>query len=158
MTVLPASAADIDGMLSLAAEVEHWFGSMVDDPGFRVMLTRTIQRGAALVVREPGGQLGGGLLGGLLTGGDAPAYRLNWLVVTASARRRGVGRALVDHALDGFTRPCRVDVVTFGTDHPAVADGGARAFYERLGFRSGAPAPRGPEGGTRQWYHLTLPG
>jgi ribosomal protein S18 acetylase RimI-like enzyme len=81
---------------------------------------------------------------------------LNWLVVSASARGRGVGSALVRHAMESYVRPCRVDVVTLGVDHPAATEGGARAFYERLGFVAGAQAPPGPEGGSRQWYHRTL--
>jgi len=151
--VTAATPDDVGGLLALAAEVEAWFGPMVDDPGFHDALDRAIQRGTAWVVRSPDGR---GLLGGLLTGGRVPTYRLNWLVVSDSARGRGVGSALVRHAMESYVRPCRVDVVTLGVDHPAATDGGARAFYERLGFVAGAQAPPGPEGGSRQWYHRTL--
>ena len=152
--VSAASPDDVQDLLSLAAEVESWFGPMVADPGFHTALERSIVRGTAFVVRAGSGS---GLLGGLLTGGTAPIYRLNWLVVAASARRQGVGAALVRHAINGFQRPCRVDVVTFGKDHPAALEGGPRVFYERLGFEPGDAAPLGPEGGARQWYHLALP-
>ncbi len=152
MNVATASPQDIDGFLTLAAEVENWFGPMVADPHFHAALHRNIGRGTALVVRRDGA-----LLGGLLTGGRPPTYRINWLVVTATARGMGVGRRLVDHAIDRFRRPSRIDVVTFGEDHPGAIEGGARAFYERLGFAAGQEAPIGPEGGSRQWYHLTLP-
>jgi GNAT superfamily N-acetyltransferase len=151
--VTAGTPGDVDGLLALAAEVEDWFGPMVEDPGFHDALNRSIQRGTAWVVRSRGGHE---LLGGLLTGGRPPAYQLNWLVVTASARGNGVGSALVRHAVGRYPRPCRVGVVTFGADHPAAIDSGARPFYERLGFVAGAPAPRGPEGGSRQWYHLAL--
>ena len=153
MYVTAGTPGDVDGLLTLAAEVEAWFGPMVDDPGFHDALDRNIRRGTAWVVRSTDGR---DLLGGLLTGGRAPAYRLNWLVVAAAARGTGVGSALVRHAIDRYVRPCRVDVVTFGVDHPAATDSGARAFYERLGFVAGEQAPPGPEGGSRQWYHLSL--
>ncbi|MEU7769798.1 GNAT family N-acetyltransferase [Micromonospora taraxaci] len=152
MNVATALPEDLDGFLSLAAEVENWFGPMAADQQFHATVEKNIARGTALVVRADGA-----VLGGLLTGGRQPAYRLNWLVVAAAARSHGVGRSLVHHAINHFQRPSRVDVITFGKDHPAAVEGGARAFYERLGFAAGQEAPPGPEGGTRQWYHLTLP-
>ena len=152
MTVVSAEPVDVSGLLALAAEVEDWFGPMVADPDFHATLDRNIRRGTALEVRAEKA----GLLGGMLIGGTTPTYRINWLVVAARARGHGVGRTLVLHAIRDMRRPCRLDVVTFGDDHPAAVDSGARAFYERLGFVPGDRAPRGPEGGTRQWYHLEL--
>jgi GNAT superfamily N-acetyltransferase len=95
---------------------------------------------------------GDGLLGGILAGGRAPLYRINWLVVDAAARHRGVGRALVEHVIGRCSRPCRLEVVTFGADHPGARAGGARAFYERLGFVADGPAPDGPGGGSRERF------
>jgi ribosomal protein S18 acetylase RimI-like enzyme len=152
MHVVPASREDIDGFLALAAEVENWFGSMIGDPNFHAMLEKNIERGTAYVARAEGT----GVLGAILTGGQPPAYRINWLVVAAPARGQGVGRALVSHAVNRFDRPCQVDVITFGEDNPAAIQSGARAFYERLGFHPGEEAPTGPEGGSRQWHHLLL--
>jgi GNAT superfamily N-acetyltransferase len=83
-------------------------------------------------------------------------HRISWLVVAERARGTGVGRALVEYALRTHMSAAeRVDVLTFGADHPAAVQGGARVFYERLGFRAGEPGPPGPEGGSRQWYHLS---
>jgi GNAT superfamily N-acetyltransferase len=155
MEVTRASTDDVDGFLALAAEVERWFGPMVDDTGFHSALDKNIRRGTALVLRAANGT---GLLGGLLTGGRTPTYLINWLVVAGAVRGRGVGHTLVKHAVRGFSRPCRVDVITFGADHPGAVESGARAFYERLGFHPGEKAPDGPEGGSRLWYHLTLTG
>jgi GNAT superfamily N-acetyltransferase len=152
MKVSSASSTDLDGFVGLAASVEHWFGPMIEQPEFHALLARNIQRGTAYVVRGRDG----GLLGGLLTGGAPPNYRLTWLVVAADARGQGVGKALVNHAVERFQRPCRVDVVTFGADHPASVTDSARVFYERLGFTPGAAAPLGPEGGTRQHYSRNL--
>ena len=140
--VTAASPEDVEGLVSLAAEVEGWFGPMVTDPGFHAALDRSINRGTAFVVRA--GRRSG-LLGGLLTGGTAPIYRLNWLVVAASVRRQGVGGALVRHAMDNFQRPCRVDVVTFGKDHPATIEGGARVFYEASGSRPARMRRKAPK-------------
>src|SRR4051794_9130301 len=101
MNVAPASPEDMTGFLSLAAEVEDWFGPMVANPEFRAALEKNIRRGTALVVRAAGT----GLLGGLLTGGQPPTYRLNWLVVAAAARGRGIGNSLVNHAINRLQRP-----------------------------------------------------
>ncbi|WP_198153726.1 hypothetical protein [Catenuloplanes japonicus] len=58
MTVRAADPHDIDGLLALAAEVEHLFGPMVADPAFHAALHRTIARATALVA-ESGGTLTG---------------------------------------------------------------------------------------------------
>ena len=152
MAVERAFRSDIAGFLALASGVESWFGPMVDDPDFHAVLSKNIDRGTAFVVRGAGTEL----LGGLLTGGRPPIYRINWLVVGASSRGQGVGRRLMDYAFSYFERPCQVEVITFGPDHPAAVESGARAFYERLGFSPGGDAPTGPEGGTRQRFQLTL--
>jgi GNAT superfamily N-acetyltransferase len=143
MRVEAAGAEDVGAFLRLAAEVEPWFGAMVGEAGFHAALSRNIGRGSAFVVRAEDA-----VVGGLLTGGEHPRYRIGWLVVAATARRGGIGRALVGHVAAGWRRPCRVDVVTFDRGHPS----GAAAFYERLGFERGAPT----EHGTRRMYHLTL--
>ena len=154
MIVVTAEPDDLAGFHALAAEVEPWFGPMVDDPGFTAALDKAIGARSALCVRRDDGQ---GLLGGLLLGGGYPVYRIGWLVVAGAARRGGVGRALVAEAVrELMQRPCRVEVLTFGADHPAAQASGARAFYEQLGFRPGEPAPPGPDGGSRQWLRRTL--
>lgn len=153
MEVRTAVLGDVDGLVALAASVEHWFGPMVADPGFLEALDRNVGRGSAFVVVSGAD---GRLLGGILTGGRAPSYRIDWLVVDAAARRCGVGQALVEHATSRWQRPCTVEVVTFGEDHPAADPSGARAFYERLGFVAGSAAADGPEGGSRQRFCRTL--
>lgn len=52
--------------------------------------------------------------------------------------------------------PGVLEVVTFGPDHPGAVAGGARVFYERLGFTPGEAAPAGPEGGSRQRYRRVV--
>lgn len=155
MNVVPASPRDVAGFLALAAEVEDWFGPMVDDPEFRPVLDKKVGQQRALVVRADDAVR---LLGGLLIGGTWPIYHITWLVVTETARGCGIGSALVRSALGRYRRPCSVDVITFGRGHPAAITSGARTFYQRHGFVPGPAAAPGPEGGSRQRYRLTLAG
>lgn len=150
MTVRLARPDDLPGFLALAAEVEHWFGPMVAEPGFHRAVGRSVDRGLATVAED-----GRGVLGGLLFGDRPPLHHLHWLVVAEHARGTGVGRALVEDALRRHVRaPATVEVVTFGPDHPGAVTSGARVFYERLGFTPAEPAAPGPEGGSRQVYRL----
>jgi ribosomal protein S18 acetylase RimI-like enzyme len=151
VSVRPARAEDLPEFLRLAGQVEPWFGPMLADPVFSRAVQRQIARGRALACGQPE------LLGGLLVGVRPPVHHLNWLVVDERARGRGVGRALVEAAIGRFVSvPGTVEVITLGAEHPGAAASGARAFYERLGFRPGEPAPAGPEGGPRQVYRLAV--
>ncbi len=139
-------------ILGLASEVEQWFGSMVEDPGFRSSVENHIRRSTALVTVA-----GSDLVGGLLFGGKAPVYRVHWLVVSEPNRGKGVGRGLMAEARRRFVRgPGCVEVITFGADHPGAVAGGARSFYESLGFVPAEAAVAGPEGGSRQVYRQVL--
>ncbi|MCX5211625.1 GNAT family N-acetyltransferase [Kitasatospora sp. NBC_00240] len=158
MIVRVARSMDLAGFLGLAGQVEQWFGPMVDDPGFRRAVEDHIGRGAALVVDAPvDAPAGDRLLGGLLFGSEPPLHHVHWLVVSEEARGLGVGRALMAEALSRFAAGGgTVEVVTFGADHPGAVAGGARVFYESLGFTPGEPAPAGPEGGSRQVYRRAV--
>ncbi|MDH6113724.1 ribosomal protein S18 acetylase RimI-like enzyme [Kitasatospora sp. MAP12-15] len=155
MIVRRAGEQDSAGFLGLAAQVEHWFGPMVEDPGFRAAVDKHIRRSTALVAvssEQPG------LLGGLLFGAKAPTNHVHWLVVSEQARGKGVGRALMAEAARSFARGpgTSIEVVTFGADHPGAVASGARAFYERLGFAAAEVTTPGPEGGSRQVYRRTV--
>ena len=155
MIVRLASEQDVPGLLDLAGQVELWFGAMADEPGFHAVLGRHIRRGTALVAVAAGQA---GVLGGLLFSARPPAYHVRWLVVSAHARGRGVGRALMAEAMRRYVSgPGMVDVVTFGAGHPGAVASGARVFYERLGFIPAEAAAPGPEGGSRQVYRKTVP-
>jgi hypothetical protein len=71
------------------------------------------------------------------------------------ARRRGVGRRLVEHAIGLLTPPAVLSVVTFAEE--VAAGRPARRLYERLGFVPAEPLPPGAEGGGRQRFRLDLP-
>jgi ribosomal protein S18 acetylase RimI-like enzyme len=148
-----AREQDFPGFLGLAAQVEKWFGPMVDDPGFRSAVHEHIRGSTALVAVSPGSDL----LGGLLFGGTAPTYHVHWLVVSEKERGSGVGRVLMADATRRFVQgPASIEVITFGADHPGAAASGARAFYESLGFSPAEAADPGPEGGTRQVYRRAV--
>ncbi|MFE4977433.1 GNAT family N-acetyltransferase [Kitasatospora sp. NPDC056651] len=155
MTVRLARPDDLPGFLALAAEVEHWFGPMVAEPGFHRAVRDGVDQGLATVVEDGEGLLGA-LLFGVGVGGEGP-HHLHWLVVAGRARGTGVGRELVGDVLRRHVRgPATVEVVTFGADHPGAVASGARVFYERLGFTPAEAADPGPEGGSRQVYRLTV--
>jgi len=116
-------------------------------PDFESALRRNISRGTALCVRDAGGQV----LGGVLLRA-APQPRITWLAVRSSARRRGVGHALVAEALRRCPPPCEVLVDTFGED--SIEGYPARRLYESFGFVPGEYLPDGPEGGSRQRFRL----
>ncbi|MEU0738281.1 GNAT family N-acetyltransferase [Streptomyces sp. NPDC006134] len=154
MMVGLAAEQDLDGFLGLAAQVEHWFGPMVDDPGFHQAVREHIDRSAALLAVSPDAEV----LGGLLFGTQGSTHHVHWLVVAERARGMGVGRALMAQAMDRFPAgPGTVEVITFGADHPGAVTSGARLFYEGLGFVPAEAAEPGPEGGSRQVFRLTLP-
>ncbi|MGW0812025.1 GNAT family N-acetyltransferase [Streptomyces viridiviolaceus] len=154
MIVRLARPDDFPGFLDLAGQVEHWFGPMVGEPGFHRAVKEHIHRSMALVAVSPPSNR---LLGGLLFGVRAPAHHVHWLVVSEKARGRGAGRELMADAVRRFVRePGTLEVVTFGADHPGAVVGGARVFYERLGFEPAEVADPGPEGGSRQVYRRAV--
>lgn len=153
MTIRPAREQDFPGFLGLAAQVEQWFGPMVEEPGFHDAVREHIAGSLALVAESSGPDL----LGGLLFGGEAPTYHVHWLVVSHRARGTGVGGALMAEATRRWVHgPGEIEVVTFGADHPGAVASGARVFYERLGFSPAEAAAPGPEGGSRQVFRRTV--
>ena len=148
-----AREQDFPGFLGLAAQVEHWFGPLVEDPGFHSAVDKHIRRSTALVAVSSGSDL----IGGLLFGMKASTYHVHWLVVSEKERGQGVGRALIADATRRFVRgPGSIEVVTLGADHPGAAASGARAFYERLGFVPAEATDPGPDGGSRQIYRRAV--
>ncbi|WP_411079316.1 GNAT family N-acetyltransferase [Streptomyces sp. cmx-18-6] len=155
ITIRPARDGDLDGFLTLASQVEHWFGPMVAEPGFHRAVEACIRDAAALVAESTTAP---GIVGGLLFGADPPTYHVHWLVTSERCRGEGVGRLLMADAMRRYvTGPGVVEVVTFGPDHPGAVESGARTFYEKLGFCPGEPTDPGPEGGSRQIYRLPVP-
>ena len=146
-TVSEGTPADVASWLELAREVEPLFGPM---PDFESTIRRNISRGTALCVRDGDGRV----LGGVLLRA-APHTQITWLAVRSSARRQGVGHALVAAALCRCLPPCDVLVDTFGEDN--VEGYPARRLYESVGFVPGDYLPEGPAGGSRQRFRLRRP-
>lgn len=153
--VVAAVTADIPAWRILAAEVEPLFGPMVGDPAFEQALARGIERCTAFCVHAGHGGPGAPLLGALLfSPTHAPIYRIGWLAVTAGARRMGIGRRLVRHALALVQPPAVVEVVTFTVGQNGGA--AARDFYASLGFAPAEILPFGPEAVPRQVFRLNV--
>lgn len=76
------------------------------------------------------------------------AVTIAWLAVRRSARRRGVGSALVEQALgEAAGRPVRV--VTYVEGYPMGAEANAsRRMYRRLGFKLSVEIPPDAPDGT----------
>ena len=146
-TVSGGTPDDVASWLELAREVEPLFGQM---PDFEATIRRNITRGTALCVRDAGGRV----LGGMLLRA-APRTQITWLAVRSSARRQGVGHALVAAALCRCPPPCDVLVDTFGADN--VEGYPARRLYESFGFVPDEYLPAGPAGGSRQRFRLRRP-
>lgn len=123
--------ADIAEWIDLAREVGDLFGAnMADDPLFREGVERNVARGTAFCVR-----IDGELVGAMSFHQD----RITWLAVARAYRLRGVGRALVAHAMRSAADEVRV--TTFGDDHPHPDSRGARALYRSLGFEPSEEEP-----------------
>jgi GNAT superfamily N-acetyltransferase len=144
--VREATREDVASWLEIVREAEPLFGPM---PDFESVLFRNISRGTALCIRDASGQV----LGGVLLH-PPPDASIRWLAVRASARRGGVGRALVAEVLRRCKPPCEVLVETFGADNTEGRP--ARALYESFGFVPAEHLPDSPEGGSRQRFRLQL--
>ena len=150
MRVQVAQPEDVEPWLRLAAQVEHLFGPMVNEPGFQSALTRNVERGSAFCVRESDGPAGVALCAGVLFSARPPVYRIGWMAVSQACRRRGLGTALLTHVTNLVETPAEITVTTFGPD---VAGGNAaRAFYLAAGFAPAEMTDSGPEGGSRQVF------
>lgn len=141
-----ATLGDVASWLQIVREVEPAFGPM---PDFASTLHRKIERGDAICVRR-NAAAPPVVDGGLLLGGTAPERRIRWLAVRSTARRAGVGAALVAAAIDRIGPATTISLDTFGADNPYGLP--ARALYEHFGFEATEMVDPGPEGGTRQRF------
>lgn len=155
--VVNATNEDIKGWFKLATEVEYLFGPMVDDPSFIKALEKNVNRGTAFCVRENNGSPGSNLLGGVLfSSSNASSYKIGWLSVSSHSKGKGVATELLTHILGLVHSNSKISVITFGDDIPEGQ--AARRLYEKFSFiPSNELVPKGPEGGSRQKFILTIP-
>jgi ribosomal protein S18 acetylase RimI-like enzyme len=141
-----ATDADVGSWLELVREVEPLFGPM---PDFEGVLLRKIGQRAAFCVRP---DLVGSprVLGGMLIGGAPMDGWIRWIAVRSSGRGRGVGRCLLEKAIEHFPPPATVSLDTFREENREGRP--ARRLYERMGFQPGPLVL--VEGRPRQRYIL----
>ena len=130
MGVTVSIKEDFPGWIELAAEVEHLFGPMVEEPDFQSGLQAAIDEKRAFCIREEPATPGGRLCGGIVI---LPwAREIAWLAVRKQSRGKGYGRALLAQALSRMEAGGDVCVQTFD---PSVKEGApARALYRSFGF------------------------
>ncbi|MEW5723010.1 MAG: GNAT family N-acetyltransferase [Thermodesulfobacteriota bacterium] len=154
--VVKAEEKDLGPWLILASEVEAIMGPLVSEACFQAALLRTLDLGLAGCVRAGGGPAGAALAGGVLLAVLPAAYNIEWLAVSPSCRRRGVGRALVEWAFTLAGGPGTMTVTTFAPDDPE--GGPAREFYAALGFKpAGRSVHLDRQGRTFQVLHRSVP-
>lgn len=117
--IRPATEADLEAMARIEKE-------SFSDPWSKWTLRGMIQRGGALVAT-----LGDSLVGYLFEHSAAHQGEILNLAVERAHRRRGVGRALLEAALENM-RPRGVRLVFLEVRESNL---GAQRFYQRLGFR-----------------------
>jgi GNAT superfamily N-acetyltransferase len=145
MKAQPAEATDVSSWLEIVREVEPLFGPM---PDFETTLLREIEQGAALCVRSDSRTIGGAVLGGLLFGGTPDHGWIRWLAVRSTARGAGIGRWLVEAAVERMPTAKTISLETFREEN--MAGWPARRLYHRMGFLPGALVE--PQGMPRQRF------
>ena len=144
-----AKPADATSWLEIVREVEPLFGPM---PDFEKALLRKIEQRSALCVRSNRHDMSTFVQGGMLLGGATPHIWIRWLAVRSSARRMGIGRCLVQAAIDRLAGASTISVDTFCEEN--IAGRPARRLYERMGFLPKAISK--VEGQARQRYVFVL--
>jgi ribosomal protein S18 acetylase RimI-like enzyme len=135
--IRPATALDAPAAVGLMAQLGE-FGHGQVDPGVEERLRTMIESPQYAILVAEAGQ---GQVVGLLTMSQrwtlwhaGPCALIEELVVDEGARRQGIGRALIQAALD-WARAQGCSEVELSTEPDNLK---AQAFYRRLGFESTA--------------------
>jgi ribosomal protein S18 acetylase RimI-like enzyme len=142
VNVQPATIEDFESWIALAGEVEHLFGAMVHDASFRDAMKEALREGRAFCVRKDDDGPGAPLLGGIVI--IFSRNEIEWFAVSGMCRGKGVGKALLAHALTLLDARRDITVRTF--DHSSEEGRPARRLYHAFGFRdhgSYEPTPTG---------------
>ncbi len=131
ISIRPAVAADLEGMLAIARRLPAWF----NDDGIAEM-TQDFQTHGGLVADDDG------TVAGFITFGPSPhtpepgLLEITWLGVDPGRRRSGLGRqlvaALVERCRTQETHTLQVSTIADSVDYPPYAE--TRAFYRAVGF------------------------
>lgn len=128
ITLGEATPAHFDAIVRIERAATS--GSIVSLTGAHA-LQEALDRGHWLVVATAGAETAGWAWFTVELVGGEHVGRLYRVAVAERQRRRGIGSALVAHARDVFaSRGCTRVRLTLDSD-----DQGARAFFERAGFR-----------------------
>src|SRR5262245_15356403 len=124
----PARPADAAGLVGLVEELGH----PARLAGIQARLARLLERGdqAVFVAEREGELLGWVHVQEFLSLASDPAGLVTGLVVDPAARRRGLGRGLME-AAEGWARARGLATLRL---RARVERTGAHAFYRRLGF------------------------
>lgn len=129
---------DIDNWLELAQEVEPLFGPMVNEAGFHAALEAVIDEARAFCIRNDIGKLCGAIV---------LSYEKNeieWLAVSVRQRRKRLGEALLNYAINKLNPWEWITVQTF--DKTVIAGIEARNLYTKYGFQEVEQAGLNPAG------------
>ncbi len=129
--VVRATLEDFPGWLSLARDVETFFGPMADNPGFCRALRQAIVDHNAYCVRDTVHGCGRIVRGAIVL--DPAANEIRWFAVHRDSRGKGLGRALLRRAIETLRADMPILVTTF--DDTVQGGAPARALYARFGFR-----------------------
>lgn len=140
----PCEPADTDRLVAVwrsAVEATHHFLTPADVDGFADRLARDFFPAVELVVAE---------VDGVVVGFSGTAdNRLEMLFVDSAAHGRGVGTALLDHAVEH----AGIDELDVNEQNP-----GAVGFYRRRGFEQVGRSPLDSDGRPFPLLHLRRPG
>ncbi len=138
MKIDTVSKTDIKNWLQLAGEVEPLFGPMTEEPDFLAALEVAIGEERAFCIRD--GQAG--LIAAIVLSYER--NEIEWLAVTSSRQKSGLGGQLLQHALQKLDAARNISVQTFA-DSTATGDS-ARNLYRKHGFKEVRPAGLNPAG------------
>jgi GNAT superfamily N-acetyltransferase len=137
VTIRRAEAADLDAVARLFDLYRQFYEQPADaEAALRFIRTRLIEGDSHIFLAEAdGAPCGFAQLYPLLSSVDmARAWLLNDLYVDEPARRRGVGRALLDHARDF----AHADGAVWITLETGAGNKTAQSLYESAGWRRGS--------------------
>jgi ribosomal protein S18 acetylase RimI-like enzyme len=134
-----ATTNDIPGWKEIIKEVEPLFGNMLDDPGFIPAILAAIEANIVFCFED---EITNQLYGVIVINHDDNS--IEWLAVSSNAKRTGVGRKLVEKALNELNIRRDICVQTFSSNIPeGIA---ARKLYEKFGFVDYKRAGKNPAG------------
>lgn len=124
--VRPMALEDYDELYALWTNTEGMGLRQGDDDREGVARFLACSPGCSFVARA----CDGALLGGILCGHDGRRGHIYHTAVAQSARGRGVGRALVRHAMDAL----RAEGIRKATLVAFARNEAGNAFWQRMGF------------------------